>query len=76
MAEAKLPEEDGMSLYQFKGQIMTAEEAAKRLGDITTSGVDRATRSALKKLRRSPTLFLQWLEMAQERKSNNIGTEI
>ncbi len=53
---------------------MTAQEVANKLGGITGSGVDRLEKSALQKLRRSPTLFLLWLELAGERRTNNIGT--
>jgi len=52
---------------------MTAKEVAEALGDITPSGVDKLTTSALKKLRRSPMLFLLYAESSNIR-SNNVGT--
>jgi DNA-directed RNA polymerase sigma subunit (sigma70/sigma32) len=52
--------------------VSTCEEVAREMG-ITNSGVLFLERSALKKLRRSPTLFLHWLNM-EERRSNNVGS--
>ena len=53
---------------------MTCGEVADQMGDIMGSGVDKLERSALQKLRRSPTLFLMYQELGRERRSNNIGT--
>lgn len=59
----------------LKYQLMTSVEVAHEMGSITVSGVDALTRSAMRKLRRNPILFLHWLESSQERKSQNVGTE-
>ena len=58
--------------HTTKHCVSTCEEVAREMG-ITPSGVLFLERSALKKLRRSPTLFLQWLS-TEERRSNNVGS--
>jgi len=55
-------------------RVMTRGEVAKELGNITESGVDKIEQSALKKLRRSPTLYLMWAELQASTRSQNIGT--
>jgi hypothetical protein len=56
-------------------QVMTAREIADKMGNITGSGVDKLTTSAMKKLRRNPILFLHWVENGPGRSTGNIGTE-
>jgi hypothetical protein len=61
--------------YYMKYQVKTAREIANELGDITESGVEFVTRKAIGKLRRSPILFLQFMDMmASRRRSNNMGS--
>jgi hypothetical protein len=58
-----------------KYQVMQAKEVAAAMGNISDSGVDVLTKSAIRKLRRSPVLFLHWLESGRERLTQNVGTE-
>jgi len=55
------------------GRVMTYEEVAQKIG-ITAGAVQKSEESALRKLRRSPILFLQFAEYASERQTNNLGT--
>ena len=58
----------------LKYQVMTAKEVAECMGNITTRGVDVLTHSAIRKLRRSPSLFLSFIEGLEGRRTNNIGS--
>jgi hypothetical protein len=53
---------------------ITAEETAKRIGNISPSGVDKACTSALAKLRRNPRYRRLWREYGEARRSNNVGS--
>ncbi len=56
-------------------RAMSGEDVAKAMGDITPSGVYRLEKTALRKLRRNPVLFLNYIEsLERERRSRNVGT--
>jgi hypothetical protein len=64
-----------MNKVQKQYRAMELKEVAAAMGDISESGVLFLEKSALRKLRRSPTLFTAWIEsMSTDRRTPNLGT--